>query len=252
MKKRDTLFLNLPLKCYANCEFCSDINLKKNTISMEEWMYNLEKIPSDLAIERVVISGGTPTPGTLERIVSLFPNKQISLNTNTLADGLFEVCKKLVEKNQLQYIGLSRHAIEDRDNDAIFKTGMTLSLSNKNTIISKYIPELGKAFSLRRVIDDSLNLDEYLNAFKCNIVLNLMYDNKQSGFLYLEKALDLLKLYEYKVETHGNMVYHQADLKDGRYLRISMGDYGLDTKLESSEYVFHRNGKLADGWRDDA
>lgn len=156
------LTIVLPVNCNANCNFCFWKRRDFEKGYMDNLKTNIKKLPATY-FNQVSISGGEPTfidPIVLKDLLEfLRPRfKKIVLNTNGFE--LLELLELGFVRDNIDYINLSRHSIDDNENYKIFKSN-TVPSTEEIILINKIKP-----VRLNCIFDDDLNYSEWIHYAK--------------------------------------------------------------------------------------
>lgn len=119
--RQTNLYLELGRFCNAKCPFCRNEHLSQSNFDFEAIAQNLKAL--EMYLNNVVIGGGEPTlPKTSDYLRKIYENRTnysinyyISTNGSSGIDNLLDFIKFCYYR-----INLSRHAVEDDDNNRIF------------------------------------------------------------------------------------------------------------------------------------
>ncbi len=118
----ETIVINLPEPCYANCEYCIDKELRKNSINNEEFLNICEKVLKEFPnVKNVAITGGTLNHKDFNNLVLLIkdylPESFITWNTNGV--GINENYLNGISK--INFVNLHRNSVNEEENNKVFK-----------------------------------------------------------------------------------------------------------------------------------
>lgn len=244
----NSLVINLPESCYANCEYCIDKNLRKNRINNQEFLSICEKVLKEFPdLKMVAITGGTLNPNdfnTLTKMIkSYFPNIYINWNTNgvMLDDRFAESIKRI------NHINLHRNSANEEKNIEVFKT--------KKSILT--IEQAKKLFKdklcLRITIDENFNIDDYLK-FNVLLYLNRMLPGNDKTDKKYNETLEKLNITD-NSDIRRRNVYLSAKYKNIP-VRICVGDK-MATHVPNRKPTFlnvviiYRSGIVCGSWFED-
>lgn len=119
----NSIVINLPESCYANCDYCIDTYLRKNSIDNEMFLKICEKVLQEFPnTKSVAITGGSLNSTDFNRLITLIkeylPDSYINWNTNGV--GLNEEYLSGISK--INHINLHRNSIDEEKNRQIFRT----------------------------------------------------------------------------------------------------------------------------------
>lgn len=255
------LYIVLTRKCTAHCRFCEFTN-KESNIDTKQFKEVLKKLCKITDITTVHFTGGEPTL-EIEKLKQLCKiikaeDRLITTSVNTNGTNL----SKLENIEELDNIALSRHAIDDKENQSIFQ--------------SEQVPS---AEDIKKFRDKSkLHLS-------CNLIKNHI-DNPEKIINYLEFAsttgvndigiVSLMKINKYCKERYvdfskielpaterliNNRCYKNIDNKGEicckceNYLYLSQNNNMISLyhryaikNTEIEDYLVYENDKLKQGF----
>lgn len=244
----DSIVINLPESCYANCDYCIDAYLRRNSIDNEIFLDICEKVLQEFQnIKNVAITGGTLNSRDFNRLVNLikiyFPKAYINWNTNGVAidEGY------LSGISLINHINLHRNSVNEDENKKIFKTSKEL-LSIKD---AKKL--FGDKLCLRITIDEFFDIDEY-SKLGIPLYLNRLLPGTKESDAVFNSVINKLNMAD-KLDIRRRNVYLSADYC-GVPVRICVGDK-LATHIPNRRPTFlnvaiiHRSGIVSGSWFED-
>lgn len=242
----DTIVLNMPETCYANCAYCIDNQLRKNVIDTKSFLVICEKTFVEFPnIKRISITGGSLKSTDFNRLMVIigrhYDDIEITWNTNgILIDEKYDVSK-------IKYINLHRNSVNDDENRKIFQT-------NKKILTIKEAKELfGEKLNLRITVDENFNLDEYAK-FNIPLYLNQLLPGTDKSNKIFEDVLMQLSISE-KLDWRRRNQYLTCKYREVP-VRICVGDK-VASRVPGRYPVFlnvaiiHRSGKVCGSWYED-
>lgn len=243
-----TIVINLPEPCFANCEYCIDKYLRKNSINSRKFLDICRKVLKEFPnVKSVSITGGTLNPRDFCELVDIIkeslPESRISWNTNGV--GITEEYAEAIYR--IDRINLHRNSIDDVENQRIFK-------ATKSIITLEQAKKLFKEkLFIRVTIDSDFNLDDYAKKGIPLYLNRLLPGTEKSNEKYLE-TLRKLKISE-EVDRRRRNVYLSAEYKEIP-VRICVGDK-LATRVPGRNPTYlnvaivHRSGIVCGSWFED-
>lgn len=155
----ETIVINLPGPCYADCEYCIDKELRKHSTSPAKFMEVCEKVLLEFPnAKNVSITGGTLNPkdfnNLLVRIKNHLPESFVIWNTNGI--GLNEEYLEGISK--INCVNLHRNSLDEGENAKEFNaTKEIISIERAKML-------LGKKLFIRVTVDKNFELDEFIKA----------------------------------------------------------------------------------------
>lgn len=205
---KTNLYLELDRSCNANCFFCRNKEL-------EDCKFDIKKIKNNLSyilkfVDNIVIGGGEPTfyMEYLSEITSLiyFNYKRIGKYITTNGSCRYDKLKELMNSYN---INLSRHAINDLDNDKIFGINTIktedikkLSMYSLNTLTLT-------ATCFKNGLDSVQKLEEYIE----------LSDYVKASVLFQTLHEDLSELPKNQIDT--NIFNEVINHLKGQYFMVS-------------------------------
>lgn len=240
----ETIVINLPEPCYANCEYCIDKQLRKNSIGNEKFLYICEKVLKEFPnVKNVAITGGTLNYKDFNNLLLLVkeysPNSFITWNTNGV--GIDENYLNGISK--INYINLHRNSISEEENQRIFKSKKEILSIAKAKIL------MGDKLFLRITVDENFNIDDYI-AVNTPLYLNRLLpgnDLTNKNFNETMKKLNIMTKEIKRRNVYIDCVYH------GVPVRLCLGDKiskcvpnRKPTYLNVA--IIHRSGIVCGSW----
>lgn len=244
----DSVVINLPEPCYANCDYCIDSYLRKSSIDTKTFLQICEEVLKTFPkTNKVAITGGSLNADDfnylLTMIKSYLPDSYINWNTNgVLLDDTY-----LSGIQHINHVNLHRNSINEEENRCIFRT-------TKPIISIKEAKELIKdKLCLRVTIDKTFNLDEYSKA-EVPLYLNRLLPGTEETDKVFEDTLEKLNI-STDIDRRRRNVYLTAFYNDVP-VRICMGDK-LSTHIPNrlptylNVAIIHRSGVVCGSWFED-
>lgn len=245
----DTIVVNLPRPCWAQCSYCIDKDLIGHSMQAEDFIHTCSQVFSMFPrIKRISITGGSLFEDEfnllLSNIVSRYDGVEITWNTNGIIPYVWNYNVK-----PLSFINLHRQDVDDNANAQKFHTvHNVLTLED-----AKYY--FGDKLSIRTVVDDDFDFDRY-HALGLPLYLNRLINgtvDTEAKFWHLFKMLE-----------NGDNGTHENRRRNGYAefsyrgipIRMGIGDYGV-THVPGRKAVFlnvvilHRSGKVCGSWYED-
>lgn len=244
----NSIVINLPESCYANCDYCIDTYLRKNSIDNAKFLRICEKVLQEFPnIKSVAITGGSLNSvdfnNLIELIKNYFPNSYINWNTNGVAINE----EYLNGISKINHINLHRNSIDEEENKKIFKTTKPI------LTIEEAKKLFGDKLCLRVTIDESFDLEEYVKV-RIPLYLNRLLpgtNETDNVFNNTVKKIHILN----DTDIRRRNIYLSAKYK-GVPVRICLGD-----KLAShipnrrptylNVAIVHRSGIVCGSWFED-
>jgi organic radical activating enzyme len=244
----NSIVINLPEPCYANCEYCIDNYLRKKSIDNKSFLDICEKVLQEFPnANSVAITGGSLNFFDFNYLLTLIktylPNSYINWNTNGV--GINEDYLNGILK--INHVNLHRNSMNEDENERIFKaTRQILSLSQAKELI-------GDRLCLRVTIDETFDIDEYSKA-EIPLYLNRLLPGTKETDEVFNETLKKLNISD-DVDQRRRNVYLNANYQ-GVPVRICMGDK-LATHVPNRRPTFlnvaivHRSGIVCGSWFED-
>lgn len=244
----NSIVINLPEPCYANCDYCIDTYLRKNPIDNTTFLEICEKVLQEFPnIKSVAITGGTLNSVDFNNLIDLikkyFPDSYINWNTNGVAinEGY------LSGINKINHINLHRNSIDEDTNRKIFKATKPILTIEQAKIL------FGEKLCLRVTIDESFNIDEY-SKVGIPLYLNRLLPGSEKTDKVFNNTVNLLNMSD-DIDRRRRNVYLSADYQ-GVPIRICVGDK-LATHIPNRRptylnvAIIHRSGIVCGSWFED-
>ncbi len=185
------LTIVLPVGCNADCSFCFWHNRAMNNNYLKTLKENIIKLPREY-FNQVSISGGEPTMFNIDSFKDLLSflkeNGFTKIVLNTNGYKLLEFLQDDFIRNNIDYINLSRHSINDDNNNMIFRT--------KTVPKTKDIIEINKLKPVRLncVFGDNLDYWDWVHFCKVTnsegVAFRRLADRGINKTSILEKRID--------------------------------------------------------------
>lgn len=243
-----TIVFNLPEPCYANCDYCIDNYLRCNSINNAEFLQICEKVLGEFpTVKSVSITGGSLNAEDFYTLVHLIkqylPEARISWNTN--GAGINEDYFDAI--SMIERINLHRNAVEDRENDRIFRnTRPILSIPDAKRL-------MGEKLFVRVTIDENFDIDEYLQ-LGAPLYLNRLLPGTDESNRIFNETIKKLNISD-NIDKRRRNIYLSADYK-GVPVRICVGDK-VATHVPNRKPTYlnvaivHRSGVVCGSWFED-
>ena len=244
----NSIVINLPEPCYANCDYCIDTYLRKNSIDNTNFLKICEKVFREFPnIKNVSITGGTLNSIDFNNLIDLikkyFSDSYINWNTNGVA--INEEYLSGIDK--INHINLHRNSVDDDTNKKIFKAIKPMLTIEQAKIL------FGKKLCLRVTIDELFDIDEYVK-LGIPLYLNRLLpgtretDNVFNNTLKKINVLDVVDRRRRNVYLSAN--YHSVPI------RICVGDkLAIHVPDRRPTYlnvvIVHRSGIVCGSWFED-
>lgn len=243
----ETIVINLPESCYANCSYCIDKELRKTVTTPENFLIVCEKVLKEFPqAKNICITGGTLNAKHFNKMIEMIniylPNAFITWNTN----GVNLDASYNDSLSKIHYVNLHRNSVDEVTNKKIFRT------CHKLITLEEAKQLLGEKLFLRVTIDESFDLDEYVNTGIPLYLNRLLPGTKKSNEKY-KQVLDKLHISE--TERKRRNVYITSTYKNVP-IRICCGDK-LATHIPNRKptylnvAIIHRSGKVCGSWYED-
>lgn len=244
----NSIVINLPEPCYANCDYCIDTYLRKKSIDNKSFLKICEKVLQEFPhIKSVAITGGTLNSMDFNYLIDLikkyFPDSYINWNTNGAAINE----EYLSGINKINHINLHRNSIDEDINKKIFKaTKPILTIEQAKTLFREKL-------CLRVTIDESFNIDEY-SKVEIPLYLNRLLPGTKETDNVFKHTLKKLNISD-EVDRRRRNVYLSANYQ-GVPIRICIGDK-LATHIPNRRPTYlnvaivHRSGIVCGSWFED-
>lgn len=244
----NSIVINLPEPCYANCEYCIDNYLRKNSINNTSFLEICEKVLQEFPnAKSVAITGGSLNSVDFNRLLTIIknylPNSYINWNTNGV--GINENYLDGISK--INHVNLHRNSMNEDENERIFRaTRQILSLSKAKEL-------MGDKLCLRVTVDETFDIDEY-SKLEIPLYLNRLLPGTKETDGVFNNTLKKLNISD-SVDQRRRNVYLNANYQ-GVPVRICMGDK-LATHIPNRRPTYlnvaivHRSGIVCGSWFED-
>lgn len=244
----DSIVINLPEPCYANCAYCIDTYLRKHSIDNASFLDICEKVLKEFPnTKKVAITGGTLNPTDFNVLLALIknylPNCYINWNTNGVSlderylDGI----------SKINHVNLHLNSMNEEDNKRIFRASRPIISINEAKRL------MGDKLCLRVTIDETFDLDEYCKTGVPLYLNRLLPGTKETDKVFND-TLKKLNISD-NVDQRRRNVYLNANYQ-GVPVRICMGDK-LATHIPNRRptylnvAIIHRSGIVCGSWFED-
>lgn len=243
----ETIVINLPSTCYANCSYCIDKKIKNRTYSEDKFLEVCERCFSEFEnIENICITGGSLSSVNFNKLLKLikahYPKSFVTYNTNGI--GLDETYKSGID--MIDYINLHRNSVDEEINHSVFRSKLQpLTISEAKELF-------GDKLVLRVTIDENFDLDDYAKLGIPMYLNRMLPGGKETDSKYLE-TLEKLNITNRVVKRRN--VYLTTDYK-GTRVRICCGD-SLSNHVPNRKptylnvAIIHRSGVISGSWYED-
>lgn len=244
----DSIVINLPEPCYANCDYCIDTYLRKNSIDSEAFLEICEKVLQEFPnTKNIAITGGTLNSTDFNKLVDLikdyFPNLYINWNTNGVAIN----DEYLSGISKINHINLHRNSIDEEINKKIFKSTKPIITINQAKVL------FGDKLCLRVTIDEMFDIDEY-SKVGVPLYLNRLLPGTEETDYAFNSTIKKLSI-SGDIDMRRRNVYLNANYR-GVPIRICVGDK-LATHVPNRRptylnvAIIHRSGIVCGSWFED-
>lgn len=110
--------------CNTNCAFCNYHYSDNNAFDFEKWKYCIDEIVERLGIFKASFTGGEPSLSYENLIKCLDYLKSKDSDIFTIINTNGTNLKKLIGIDSLDNIALSRHSVNDKENEEIFRSNL--------------------------------------------------------------------------------------------------------------------------------
>lgn len=244
----NSIVINLPEPCYANCDYCIDNYLRNNSIDTDSFFEICEKVLKEFPnAKSVAITGGSLKSeafnSLLYMIKKYLPNSYINWNTNGI--GVNEDYLEGIDK--INHINLHRNSSDEENNKKIFRT-------NKDVLTIEEAKKLFKdKLCLRITIDKDFNIDDYIK-LGVPIYLNRLLPGTIESDKVFNDTIKKLNISD-EIDRRRRNIYLTANYENVP-VRICMGDK-LSTHVPNRKAVYlnvaiiHRSGIVCGSWFED-
>lgn len=250
----DTIIINLPEPCYANCPYCIDKLIRNNTTTNEEFLTTIKEITKEFShCHRVCLTGGTMNPNDFDTMMGIIEtnlkDKEPFITWNTNGIGFYEdwhQWQEVLSKHNIAKVNLHRDSADDTENQKCFCTKKkVLTLSDAKELFKEALTlriTITEDFKLRPYTD--LNIPLYLNPM-------VPFTPKTAKvFMDVKKELEIVDKHIARRNAWLNTTHK------GIPIRVCMGDR-IATRVPGRKPVYlnvviiHRNGIASGTWYDD-
>lgn len=244
----NSIVINLPEPCYANCDYCIDNYLRNNSIDSDSFLEICEKVLKEFPnAKSVAITGGTLKSDSFNSLLYMIkkylPDSYINWNTNGI--GVNEDYLEGIDK--INHINLHRNSSNEEENKKIFRT-------NKDVLNIEEAKKLFKdKLCLRITVDKDFNLDDYIE-LGVPIYLNRLLPGTEESNKVFNNTIKKLNISD-NIDRRRRNVYLNANY-EGIPVRICMGDK-LSTHVVNRKPIYlnvaiiHRSGIVCGSWFED-
>lgn len=244
----NSIVINLPEPCYANCDYCIDNYLRNNSIDSDSFLEICEKVLKEFPnAKSVAITGGTLKSDSFNSLLYMIkkylPDSYINWNTNGI--GVNENYLEGIDK--INHINLHRNSNNEEENKRIFRT-------NKDVLSIEEAKKLFKdKLCLRITVDKDFNLDNYIE-LGVPIYLNRLLPGTEESNKVFNDTIKKLNISD-NIDRRRRNVYLNANY-EGIPVRICMGDK-LSTHVVNRKPIYlnvaiiHRSGIVCGSWFED-
>ena len=246
----DSLVLNLPNPCHANCTYCIDKELRKHRTTPEKFLESCKKTFREFPhIKRIAITGGSLNApdfnALLDMIHEYYPGVYINWNTNGI--GINRDYEKGIR--YINDINLHRNAVDEQENKRLFHTTFdTLSINEAKSLF-------GKKLTLRVTIDEQFDIDDYV-PFNVPLYINRLLPGTKESNRKFNDTLAKLNITDRSDRRRRN-IYITASYQ-GVPVRVCVGDSLAAQKHVSGRIpvflnvaIVHRSGIVCGTWYED-
>lgn len=242
----ETIVINLPQTCYCDCDYCLDRELRmKRPLGNESYLKVVREVFMEFPnISRITITGGTADAKLFNEIMNsiedFYDNVEVTWNTNGVAvSGFYNV-------ENVSHINLHRQSIDEDENLERFHS------TRKIISINSALRLWGDKLSIRTVIDENFDLDEYA---ELGIPLFLNRELPVSRESYVRTNNVIEKLNIAKTDRRRNNQYIDGTYK-GIPVRIGLGDNSYEHivgrfPVYLNVCIVHRTGVVSGTWFED-
>lgn len=240
----ETIVINLPEPCYADCEYCIDKQLRKHSTSTAKFMEVCEKILSEFPnAKNVSITGGTLNDVDFNNLMVLvkkyLPESFVIWNTNGI--GVDE--KYLSGISKIDCVNLHRNSLDESENKKEFKSRREILSIEKAKLL------LGKKLFIRVTVDENFDLDEFIKV-GIPLYLNRLLPGTEATNDNFKKTMQKLQIENVEKKRRNvyiDSMYHEIPV------RICLGDKLAEcvpnrkpTFLNVA--IIHRSGIVCGSW----
>lgn len=240
----ETIVINLPEPCYADCEYCIDKALRRHSTTGTKFLEVCEKVLKEFPNARnVSITGGTLNSkdfNALLRMIKVYlPGSFVIWNTNGI--GLDETY--LPGISEINCVNLHRNSLDEGENKKEFRTRKEIITIEKAKVL------LGDKLFVRVTVDEKFDLDEFIKA-GVPLYLNRLLPGTEATNSNFRKTMKKLQIEN--IERKRRNVYIDCVYKN-THVRICLGDKLAEcvpnrkpTFLNVA--IIHRSGIVCGSW----
>lgn len=244
----NTIVINLPGSCYANCAYCIDKKLRESKPNIDGFLDVCKAVFSEFPnIKHISITGGSIAPEKFNELVRMICEKYTgcSITWNTNGIGIDE--RYLDGIREINHINLHRNAVTELENAIVFRASKPIMTIEEAKSL------FGKSLTLRVTVDENFDLDEYAK-FGIPLYLNRMLPGNpqtDNAFSSLHKKLKLKS----EIDRRRRNVYLNAEYK-GVPVRVCLGDKIANhvpgrQPTYLNVVIIHRSGTVCGSWYED-
>lgn len=240
----ETIVINLPGPCYADCEYCIDKDLRRHCTNSKTFLEVCEKVLQEFPkAKNVSITGGSLNHvdfnKMLDMIKQYLPESFVIWNTNGI--GLNVNYASGISK--INCVNLHRHSLDEEKNRKPFRaTREIISIDEAKEL-------LGKKLFLRVTIDETFDLDEFVTA-QTPLYLNRLLPGTPETNANFKKTMQKLQIEN--VERKRRNVYIDCIYREVP-VRICVGDTVAECVPDRKPTylnvaIIHRSGIVCGSW----
>lgn len=244
----NTIVLNLPGSCGANCSYCIDKQLRKTSVLFNKFRQSyLKAFGLFQNIKHLCITGGNLPYDEFNTIIAdirqCYDANDLEVTWNTNGIGL----NVLYDTYYINFINLHLNSHDEQENQKIFAS------KTKPISIDEAKDLFGDKLNLRITIDEKFNIDNYAK-FGVPLYLNrLLPGTEESHKIYLDtiQKLSLSK----QIDRRRRNVYLTTNYNKIP-IRICVGDK-IAKHIPNRHptwlnvCIVHRSGKVCGSWFED-
>lgn len=245
----DTIVINLPRSCHANCRYCIDNKIRFVRANVDMFMDSCERTLREFPnTKRISITGGSLDHNEFNRLMDMigeyFPDAEITFNTN----GIFSKAKDY-DFGRMTFVNLHRFSTDEKKNADGFRSSMHV------LTLDEAVDVFGDSLTLRTVVDDDFDFDEYMKT-GINLYLNrLIGGNEHTERKFWELEEYLSNATKTNIE-HRRRNQYETFKYNGVNIRLGIGDYNQTHKIGRKAFwvnvaIVHRSGIVSGSWFED-
>lgn len=243
----ETIVINLPNSCYANCPYCIDKSIKHKTVDEENFIEKCCIVFNEFkTMPNIAITGGTMSSTNFNRLLNIirdhYPSAFINWNTNGIKiNHSYDEGIRLIDVVNLH----RNHYLDDINEKKFYTSKHVLTLEEAKDIFKNKL-------WLRVTVEHDFNFDKYID-LKLPLYLNRLLPGTKKSKAKFSEVLDRLNIVNNDVKRRN--VYINADY-EGVPIRICVGDT-LSKHISGRKPTFlnvvvvHRNGIVSGSWYED-